>query len=290
MNKLALITVVVLGIYSAKSNAKEVIRLPTFTTEHPIIEYLHLQLEQAIRATEQDYGETEVVRLKFPVEEERQLRNLNQSITDIAWATCSQQRNEAYQPVLVPQIAGLFGLRVSLIRADDTRFDNINSVEDLKRLVAVQSSKWHDYKILVNNGFTVLSSERFSAYRAVEKGLADYYPRGIAEVLGEMKIAQTKGLVIAPGHALRYPLLFLVYVKKGNTALAQRLTTGFERSIQDGSFLALMESQQWYQQAVSILRGRMIFDLENTGSLGGSLQAKKQYQKLLQAPMAIISS
>ena len=51
-----------------------------------------------------------------------------------------------------------------------------------------------------------------------------------------------------------------------------------------------MESQQWYQQAVSILRGRTIFDLENNGSLGGSLQAKKQYQKLLQAPMAIISS
>ena len=284
MNKLALITVVVLGIYSAKSNAKEVIRLPTFTTEHPIIEYLHLQLEQAIRATEQDYGETDVVRLKFPVEEERQLRNLNQSITDIAWATCSQQRNEAYQPVLVPQIAGLFGLRVSLIRADDTRFDNINSVEDLKRLVAVQSSKWHDYKILLNNGFTVLSSERFSAYRAVEKGLADYYPRGIAEASGEMKTAQTKGLVIAPDHALRYPLLFFVYVKKGNTALAQRLTTGFERNIQSGAFLALMESQQWYQQARSILRGRTFFDLENNGSQGWCLQAEKQHQALLQAP------
>ncbi|MFC3203536.1 hypothetical protein ACFOEW_17135 [Alteromonas oceani] len=284
MNKLALIAVVVLGIYSAKSNAKEVIRLPTFTTEHPIIEYLHLQLEQAIRATEQDYGETEVVRLKIPVEEKRQLRNLNQSITDIAWATCSLKRNEDYQPVLVPQIAGLFGLRVSLIREDDTRFANINSVDALKGLVAVQSSKWHDYDILVNNGFTVLSSDRFSAYRAVEKGLADYYPRGIAEVLGEMQTAQTKGLVIAPDHALRYPLLFLVYVKKGNTALAQRLTTGFERSIQDGSFLALMESQQWYQQAISIMRGRTIFDLENSGSLGGCLQAEKLYQTLLQAP------
>ncbi|MBR9794122.1 MAG: amino acid ABC transporter substrate-binding protein [Gammaproteobacteria bacterium] len=284
MNKLALIAVVVLGIYSAKSNAKEVIRIPTFTTEHPIIEYLYLQLEQAIRVTELDYGETEVVRLKIPVEEKRQLRNLNQSITDIAWATCSLQRNEDYQPVLVPQIAGLFGLRVNLIREGDTRFANINSVDALKGLVAVQSSKWHDYDILVHNGFTVLSSDRFSAYRAVEKGLADYYPRGIAEVLGEMKTAQTKRLVIAPEHALRYPLLFLVYVKKGNTALAQRLTTGFERNIQSGDFLELMESQQWYQQARSILRGRTIFALENSGSLGKCLQAEKQYQALLQAP------
>lgn len=284
MNKLALIAVVVLGIYSVKSNAKEVIRIPTFTTDHPIIEYLHLQLQQAIKATEQDYGKAEVIRLKIPVEEERQLRNLNQSITDIAWATCSLQRNEAYLPVLVPQVAGLFGLRVNLIREDDKRFAKIDTVDALKGLLAVQSAKWHDYDILVNNGFTVLSSDRFSAYRAVEKGLADYYPRGIAEVTGEMKTAQTKALIIAPDHALRYPLLYLLYVKKGNTTLANRLTTGFERTIQNGAFLALLESQQWYQQARIILLGRTIFDLQNSGSLGGCLQAEKQHQALLQAP------
>ena len=284
MNKLALIAVVVLGIYSVKSNAKEVIRIPTFTTDHPIIEYLHLQLQQAIKATEQDYGKAEVIRLKIPVEEERQLRNLNQSITDIAWATCSLQRNEAYLPVLVPQVAGLFGLRVNLIREDDKRFAKIDTVDALKGLLAVQSAKWHDYDTLVNNGFTVLSSDRFSAYRAVEKGLADYYPRGIAEVTGEMKTAQTKALIIAPDHALRYPLLYLLYVKKGNTTLANRLTTGFERTIQSGAFLAHLESQQWYQQARTILRGRTIFDLQNSGSLGGCLQAEKQHQALLQAP------
>ena len=260
------------------------IRIPTFTTDHPIIEYLHLQLQQAIKATEQDYGKAEVIRLKIPVEEERQLRNLNQSITDIAWATCSLQRNEAYLPVLVPQVAGLFGLRVNLIREDDKRFAKIDTVDALKGLLAVQSAKWHDYDILVNNGFTVLSSDRFSAYRAVEKGLADYYPRGIAEVTGEMKTAQTKALIIAPDHALRYPLLYLLYVKKGNTTLANRLTTGFERTIQNGAFLALLESQQWYQQARIILLGRTIFDLQNSGSLGGCLQAEKQHQALLQAP------
>ena len=284
MKKLALLALVVLGIYSVKSNAKDVIRLPTFTTEHPIIQYLHVQLEQAIRATEQDYGETDVVWLKIPVEEERQLRNLNQGITDIAWATCSVKRNQAYQPVLVPQIAGLFGVRVSVVRENDQRFSTINSVETLKGLVAVQSSKWHDYDILVNNGFTVFSSDRFSAYRAVEKGLADYYPRGIAEVIGEMEIAETKGLTVAPQHALRYPLLFLVYVKKSNTELSERLTKGFNHNLENGKFQTLMQSQQWFQNAKEMLQDRTIFNLVNNGSMGKCLEAEEQYQQLLQAP------
>lgn len=284
MKKLALIAVVLAGLYSVKSTAQEVIRLPTFTIDHPIINYLNLQLELAIKASEQDYGEAEVVHLRIPVEEERQLRNLNQSITDVAWATCSLKRNESYLPVLVPQIAGLFGVRVNVIRENDPRFSAINSVGALKRLVAVQSEKWHDHDILVNNGFTVLSSDRFSAYRAVERGLADYYPRGIAEVVGELKAANVDGLAIAPDHALRYPLLFLVYVRKGNSALAERLSTGFQRTVESGAFLKLMEEQQWYKEAKSILRGRTVFDLENIGSLGACLQAQEQHQQLLQAP------
>lgn len=284
MKKLALIAVVLAGLYSVKSTAQEVIRLPTFTIDHPIINYLNLQLELAIKASEQDFGEAELVHLRIPVEEERQLRNLNQSITDVAWATCSLKRNESYLPVLVPQVAGLFGVRVNVIRENDPRFSAINSVGALKGLVAVQSEKWHDHDILVNNGFTVLSSDRFSAYRALERGLADYYPRGIAEVIGELKAANVDGLAIAPDHALRYPLLFLVYVRKGNSALAERLSTGFQRTVESGAFLKLMEEQQWYKEAKSILRGRTVFDLENIGSLGACLQAQEQHQQLLQAP------
>lgn len=271
-------------VFSLKGKAEEIIRVPTFTTDHPIVEYLYLQLELAVQATNEDYGNAQLVRLRIPVEEERQLRNLNQNITDVAWATCSVQRSTDYKAVLVPMIAGLFGSRVNLIRENDTRFTNIEQVEDLTRLVAVQSPKWHDYDILVSNGFTVLSSDRFSAYRAVEKGLADYYPRGVAEVLGEMAIAETKGLVIAPGHSLRYPLLFVLYVNKHNHKLAERLTEGFRRNLENGEFIGLLEQQDWYLSAKSLLQNRKVFHLENAGSLGACKEAEQLYQELLQAP------
>ncbi|GGF79334.1 hypothetical protein [Alteromonas lipolytica] len=284
MKKLAWVVAFTSLVYSLTVRAAEVIRIPTFTTEHPIVNYLALQLEQAVRVTNDDFGAAEIVRLKIPVEEERQLRNLNQGITDVAWATCSVQRNSDYRMVPVPMIAGLFGFRVNLIRETDHRFNQINTLNDLTSLIAVQSPKWHDYDILVKNGFTVLSSDRFSAYRAVEKGLADFYPRGIAEVIGEMEIANTKGLVIAPGHALRYPLIFLLYVEKHNQKLANRLTLGFQRNIENGEFLALLEQQDWYTTAVSLLPGRKVFELTNHGSLGGCKEAEETYKDLLQAP------
>lgn len=271
-------------ISSLKGNTEEIIRVPTFTTAHPIIEYLYLQLELAVQATNEDYGNAQLVRLKIPVEEERQLRNLNQNITDVAWATCSVQRSTDYKAVLVPMMAGLFGSRVNLIRENDQRFAHIEQVEDLTRLVAVQSPKWHDHDILLKNGFTVLSSDRFSAYRAVEKGLADYYPRGVAEVLGEMKIAESKGLVIAPGHALHYPLLFILYVNKHNHKLAKRLTEGFRRSLDSGEFVGLLEQQEWYLSARLMLQNRKVFHLENAGSLGVCKEAEQRYKELLQAP------
>tara|TARA_Y100000780_G_scaffold26456_1_gene21745 strand:- start:795 stop:1664 length:870 start_codon:yes stop_codon:yes gene_type:complete len=284
MYKMALFIIALMGVYPAVVRAMEIVRIPTFTVQDPIIEYLNNQLELALAITEEDFGQVRLVHLKIPMEEERQLRNLNQNITDIAWATCSLARNENYQPVLIPQIAGLFGIRVSVIREGDQRLLEINDIDTLKELIVVQSPKWQDYDILVNNGFTVLPSDRFSAYRAIQEGLADFYPRGIAEVTGEMQATNTEGLAIAPQHVLRYPLLYLVYVKKSNMALAERLTQGFQHNLESGVFQTLMQSQPWFKRAKTMLLGRTVIDLENEDSLGECLQVQDQHKSLLQAP------
>lgn len=265
----------------SNANAAQILRAPTFTTSHAIIDYFYEQLDLAIEATQEDFGELKVVRVAIPVEEERQLRNLNEDIADIAWATCSRERNELYTPVAVPFSAGLFGIRLAVVREDDQIMSRVNSLSALQTRVAVQSSKWHDYMVLQQNGLTVLASDRFSAYRAVERGLADFYPRGVAEITEEMAKANVPQLTIAPNFALRYPVFFIVYVKKDNALLAKRLTTGFMRTINSGQYKVLLHEKAWFQEAMQLLQHRQFVDLENHQVDDKCMQAGKYIPDLL---------
>ncbi|MCP3862490.1 MAG: amino acid ABC transporter substrate-binding protein [Aestuariibacter sp.] len=267
--------------FSCSVDASQILRAPTFATTHTIIDYLYEQLQLAIEATQEDFGEMKVVRVKIPVEEERQLRNLNEDIADIAWATCTRERNQDYTPIAVPSIAGLFGIRLAVVRQDDNNITQVNSLPKLQKFVAVQSSKWRDFMVMQRNGITVLASDRFSAYRAVERGLADFYPRGAAEITEEMAIANVPQLTIAPNFALRYPLFFILYVKKGNTALAKRLTAGFERTLQSGEFKALLNEKPWFQEAKQLVHNRVFIDLENYEANADCMKAGQYVPDLL---------
>lgn len=265
----------------SNANAAQILRAPTFTTSHAIIDYFYEQLQLAIEATQEDFGEMKVVRVKIPVEEERQLRNLNEDIADIAWATCTRQRNQDYTPVAVPSTAGLFGIRLAIIRENDNNFGQVDSLTGLQKYIAVQSSKWPDFLVLQQNGITVLASDRFSAYRAVERGLADFYPRGAAEITEEMDTANVPQLTIAPGFALRYPLFFIIYVKKSNTALAKRLTVGFQRTMQSGQYKALLSEKTWFNEAQQLVQNRTFIDLENHDANEACLEAGQYVPYLL---------
>ena len=267
--------------FSASADASQILRAPTFTTTHAIIDYLYEQLQLAIEATQEDFGEMKVVRVKIPVEEERQLRNLNEDIADIAWATCTRERNQDYTPIAVPSTAGLFGIRLAVVRQDDNNITQVNSLPALQKFVAVQSSKWRDFMVLQRNGITVLASDRFSAYRAVERGLADFYPRGAAEITEEMAAANVPQLTIAPNFALRYPVFFILYVKKDNTALAERLTAGFERTLQSGEFKALLNDKPWFREAKQLVQHRVFIDLENHEANADCMKAGQYVPNLL---------
>ncbi len=263
------------------ANAAQILRAPTFTTTHAIIDYFYEQLQLAIEATQEDFGEMKVVRVKIPVEEERQLRNLNDNIADIAWATCTRERNEQYTPVAVPFTAGLFGIRLAVVREEDSNITQVDSLESLQSFVAVQSSKWHDYLVLQQNGITVLASDRFSAYRAIERGLADFYPRGAVEITEEMEQANVPKLSIAPGFALRYPMFFIIYVKKGNDALAERLNTGFARTLESGKYKALLSEKAWFVEAQQLVQNRQFIDLDNFQANAACLKAGEYVPAIL---------
>lgn len=277
------ILVVILVVMPQQVNAENLV-VPNFTTEHPIISYLHKQLALAMEATEQQYGKRRIVEVKVPTEEERQLRNLKLNLADIAWATCTAERNIHYRAVPVPQVAGLFGLRLNVIRHNDRRFTPVKDINALRQFIGVQSTKWLDYTIMLENGLNVLPTDRYSAYRAIEKGIADYYPRGVGEITGEMQESNVEGLTIEPSIALKYPLLFIIYVRKDNQQLAERLIKGFQTTIDNGVFMKLMKQQPWFEQAQNLLQNRTFIELENHYSDHLCAGAYDQYKTVIYQP------
>lgn len=258
--------------------------IPSLTAGHPVNDYLQQQLNEALAITEDDYPSVRVIKVKLELVEERLLRNLNLAVTDVVWAVCSDERNQQYTPIAVPLMAGLFGYRLSIVRKHDARFDTLSTLEPLQKMIAAQASKWLDASILQNNGITVLPTGRYAAYRAIDHGLADFYPRSITEIEYEIVSSGFDSVKIAPHHALHYPMVFVLYVSKTNTALAERLRKGFQRIINNGRYSELLQQQSWFKQARQLLAGRQLIHLNNAHNTGECAAAVNNYPQILYKP------
>ena len=77
-----------------------------------IYNYIVELLTRALAVTEREYGSLKVVANPETTPQQRQLMNLSNGNTDIAWSITSAERESRYTPVRVPLIGGLFGYRV----------------------------------------------------------------------------------------------------------------------------------------------------------------------------------
>lgn len=117
---------------------------------------------------------------------------------DVYWTMTSIEREEKLLPVRIPLLKRLFGYRIFLIREEDRKkFANINSVEELKQLVAGQGSDWPDTKVLRANGFDVVGITDYkSIFPMLHRTRVDYVPRGISEPWGEVISHKDKNFIV----------------------------------------------------------------------------------------------
>ena len=96
-------------------------------------------------------------------------------------------------------------------------------------------------------------------------GRFDYFPRGVNEAWAELEAHPNEGLIVESTLMLSYPAPLYFFVRNGNEQQAQRIQTGLEAMIDDGSFDALFEShaslRNFLNQAK--LRQRKVFTLHN---------------------------
>lgn len=194
----------------------------------------------------------------------RQLRE-NREV-NVVWSMTDSQREKDLTAIRIPIAKGLIGLRVFVVNQDKaSKFEDVMSLTDIRKLVPVQGEEWPDTKILQANGFNVFTVPEFrEAYDMIKQGKGDFFPRSVIEVDAELaEEGRRSNLFLEPNMALYYPTAMYYFVSSSNKTLARLIETGLNRAIDDGSFESLFQTT--YSPILERLnmQERNVFTLEN---------------------------
>jgi hypothetical protein len=185
---------------------------------------------------------------------------------DVMWAGASELENQL-RPVRIPILKGLLGHRIFIIRkGDQSKFDNITSLTQLKALQAGQGKNWGDTTILKSAGIPTVTTFKYAnLFPMLEGGRFDYFPRAVHEPWSEVTSRPELGLTIEKKIMLIYPFAMYFYVGKNNRELHDLIYQGFEQAIQDGSFDKLFFANPMIKDVLSKahLAERRVFRINN---------------------------
>jgi hypothetical protein len=175
---------------------------------------------------------------------------------------------QKFAPVRICLYKGLLGNRIFIIHKDNqAKFDQVKTLDDLKRITIGQGKTWADTKILESNGLQVVKVNKYeSLFYMVEGGRFDAFSRGVHEPFGELEQhPQLKDLTVEKGLMLVYKMPFYLFVKKANSQLAKDIETGLNRAIDDGSFDEVFRNDPAVQSVMqkANMKARRVFELQN---------------------------
>ena len=105
------------------------------------------------------------------------------------WAGASQERESKLKPIYLPVLKGLVGHRLFIIRHDaQSKFDNVYTLTDLKRLKAGQGRTWGDAMVLKASDIPMeTATKTANLFYMLEGGRFDYFPRSAHEPWAEVQ-------------------------------------------------------------------------------------------------------
>jgi len=200
------------------------------------------------------------------MQQNRALQQLSDSAeVSVAWSMTTKEREQDLLPVRIPLDKGVLGWRIFLINGNSKgRFEQVQTLEQLRALSACQGHDWPDRQILASNGLKVYGSLNYeSLFRMIEFGRVDYFPRSIEEIWREEKEHPNMDLAVEQTIILQYPTAEYFFVNKKNQRLAAALEKGLRAAIADGSFDKLF--MKFYGEALHAanIKSRKLFKLTN---------------------------
>lgn len=187
---------------------------------------------------------------------------------DLVWASSEATIESELHPIRICLYKGLLGYRIFIINKNNQyKFDQVNDIEDLKKLTIGQGKTWADTKILEANGFKVTKVTKYpNLFFMVEGGRFDGFPRGVHEPFGELaQRPDLKDLTVEKNLMVSYRMPFYLFTSHENKKLADDLNMGLERAIADGSFDEVFYNDQNVKDvlAKANMKERKVFYIDN---------------------------
>jgi hypothetical protein len=186
---------------------------------------------------------------------------------DLIWTTTDRETEETLEPIRIPLFKGLLGCRVFIInKKNQAKFDQVNTLDDLKKLTFGQGKTWADGKILEANGLKVVKTYKYdNLFYMVDGDRFDAFPRGVHEPFGEIAQRPNLNLAVENSILLIYKMDLYLYTRKENRKLAKELEAGLNKAIANGSFDKLFYSSPQVKDIMekANMKNRKVFYLEN---------------------------
>lgn len=228
----------ILSIFISNVAAVQTVRYTDATSTHlnPNNKYFILLLEEALKATQAEFGDYALEPVNLVISQNRQLIELNKGTFDVFWTMSTPAREVDALAVDEPLMKGAYGIRLLVTHRDfQPRLQQISTLAELGTVAALSGTDWPDTAILRMNHLQV-TTELFDKdlYTKLLQRRQYYFPRGLLEAKSELNSRARPELVIVPTMIIRYPAVMKFFVAKDNTALAQRLTAGLQLLKQNG--------------------------------------------------------
>jgi len=245
------------------SFAVEVVRfpIPEFDGDHRY-DYAGQLLQLALSKSGVEYR---IEPAALAMNQERQVQELEAGRSiDVGPIPSSAEREARLLPIMIPLNKGVLGWRLGLIRrGEESSFDRIQSLDDLKRVRIAQGQEWPDTQILRANGIDVITAPRYEGlFKMLISRRFDYFPRSVMEIWDEQE-NNADTLEVEQHVALHYFYDAYFMVNRHNTRLAYDIERGLEKALADGSFNRLF--QQYYGDRLrkAHLETRTVIELHN---------------------------
>lgn len=191
----------------------------------------------------------------------------SRGLLDVCWTTADKDIESQLRPIRIPLFKGLLGYRVFIINKNNqAKFDQVETLSDLKKLTVGQGRSWADGRVLEANGFNVIKTNKYpSLFYMVEGGRFDAFPRGVNEPFSELESRTEMDLAVEKNLMIYYLMPFYLFVAPDNDKLAKDLETGFERAIANGEFDKVFYGDPAIQDVLkkANMKDRKLFKLEN---------------------------
>ena len=238
--------------------------IPNDTRSDDVIEMLHTALEKTVP----QYGPYELTQNPNVMPKTRYLLDLEKGHPGITvvWNSTSEDMERRFLPIRIPLRKGLLGYRVAMInKANQSKIDQIKTLEDLKRLTIGQGIGWNDNLIYEAAGINVTKARYAQLFKMLSANRFDLFPRGVGEIYPELEqhSAENPGLAVEKNLLIIYPFPFYFFFHHKDHAIKERVEAGLRMMQKDGSFDAIFNKYHHAAIEKANLKGRRIIRLAN---------------------------